>query len=286
VFYFVFRVLFVIVDCHVHIGFYGRTRNPLRDWGRVCLSALLDYLRERGVSRAVLLPCEGYERVYAGYGAFTEDVLCLQNFFPELFTAFCSIDPRDPNLGRKLRYYSELCYGFGEHKVGLPVDHYFNCRLYGLCGKYELPVLIHMDDYYNWDEIGLRGLERVVKKYSNTVFILHGPAWWREISRSVERTDYPSGCIVEEGRVQYLLREYDNVYADLSAFSGYNALARDLNYAKRFLIEFSHKLAYGSDLLDFFSPSKSLIGLLRSLNLPEFVYRRIFYGNIMGIVKK
>ena len=276
----------MIVDCHVHIGFYGRTRNPLRDWGRVCLSALLDYLRERGVSRAVLLPCEGYERVYAGYGAFTEDVLCLQNFFPELFTAFCSIDPRDPNLGRKLRYYSELCYGFGEHKVGLPVDHYFNCRLYGLCGKYELLVLIHMDDYYNWDEIGLRGLERVVKKYSNTVFILHGPAWWREISRSVERTDYPSGCIVEEGRVQYLLREYDNVYADLSAFSGYNALARDLNYAKRFLIEFSHKLAYGSDLLDFFSPSKSLIGLLRSLNLPEFVYRRIFYGNIMGIVKK
>lgn len=276
----------MIVDCHVHVGFYGRTRNPLRDWGRVCLSVLLDYLRERGVGRAVLLPCEGYERGYAGYGAFTEDILCLQMFFPELFVAFCSVDPRDPDLGRRLKYYSELCFGFGEHKVALPIGHYLNCRLYGLCGKYELPVLIHVDDYYNWDELGLRGLERVVREYSNTVFILHGPAWWREISSSVERIDYPRGRVVGEGRVQYLLREYDNVYADLSAFSGYNALARDLDYAKRFLVEFSRKLVYGSDLLDFFNPSKSLIRLLKSLDLPEVVYRRIFYENIMSITKR
>lgn len=276
----------MIIDSHVHIGYYGKTRNPLKDWGKVCLNVLLDYLYSKGVSKAILLPCESYERIYAGYGAFTEDALCLQWLFPETFMAFCSVDPRDFSLEFKIHYYSELCYGFGEHKVGLPIDHYLNQKVYSLCGKYELPVLIHMNDNYNYDTIGLRGLEHVAKKYSNTIFILHGPGWWREISSNVEKIDYPRGRISREGRVQYLLREYDNIYADLSAFSGYNALARDLDYAKHFLVEFSRKLVYGSDLLDFFNPRKSLLKLLVSLNLPDATYSKILHENILNIIKK
>ena len=41
--------------------------------------------------------------------------------------------------------------------------------------------------------------------------------------------------MVDGGVVPRLLREYDNLYADLSAHSGYNALKRDPAFARKFL---------------------------------------------------
>lgn len=46
-----------------------------------------------------------------------------------------------------------------------------------------------------------------------------------------------------------LLRAYPNLYADLSAGSGFNALNRDHQFAYSFLDEFQDKLMYGTDYL-------------------------------------
>jgi predicted TIM-barrel fold metal-dependent hydrolase len=44
-----------------------------------------------------------------------------------------------------------------------------------------------------------------------------------------------------------LLVEYPNMYADLSAGSGYGALSRDEAFAQDFLARFRHKLLFATD---------------------------------------
>ena len=46
-----------------------------------------------------------------------------------------------------------------------------------------------------------------------------------------------------------LLSEYPNVFGDLSASSGLNALTRDSGYAREFLARFQDKLLFGTDCL-------------------------------------
>ena len=58
----------------------------------------------------------------------------------------------------------------------------------------------------------------------------HGPTFWAEIANEVpeaERCSYPKGPVTEEGAVPRLMRQYGNLWADLSAMSGLNAVTRD-----------------------------------------------------------
>jgi len=45
-----------------------------------------------------------------------------------------------------------------------------------------------------------------------------------------------------------LLIKYPNLYADLSAGSGFNAISRDYEYGIKFLEEFQNKLVFGTDI--------------------------------------
>ena len=58
--------------------------------------------------------------------------------------------------------------------------------------------------------------------------------------------------MVEGGAVVRLMRQYPNLWADLSpaAGSGYNALARDPDYAVKFLHEFQDRLVRAGVELD------------------------------------
>ena len=275
----------MIIDFHVHVGNYGKTKSS-NVWAKVTLKVLLEYLDERGIDKAVLLAVESLERKMSGYCYYTSDVIEIYKKFPEKFIPFCSIDPREESLEEKLREYIDAgCKGFGEHKIKLPINHTYNLKLYRLCEKYEIPILIHTDSNYNFDTIGLKNLEEVVKEFSNLTFIMHGPGWWREISTNVSlEIAYPKGKVTP-GRVYHFLEEYENVYGDLSAYSGYNALARDLEHAKAFLVKFTNKLLYGSDLVDFFDPKISLIKLLKQLEIPENVRERILWKNAFELLK-
>ena len=53
---------------------------------------------------------------------------------------------------------------------------------------------------------------------------------------------------VKEGRIAQLMREYGNLYCDLSACSGMNALRRDPEYAAKFIEEFADRMLYGCDI--------------------------------------
>jgi len=141
------------------------------------------------------------------------------------------------------------CRGFGEHKAGLPIDDVRSIKIYRLCGKLGMPVLLHLDHVCNTDRPGLPGLERLARTIPATTFILHGQAWWAEIStNNANRSTYTTGAITS-GRMEVLLQTYPNLYADLSAGSAYNALTRDPAYTPGFLERNFSKLLLGTDYL-------------------------------------
>ena len=61
-------------------------------------------------------------------------------------------------------------------------------------------------------------------------------------------TGYPQGKVTGDGRIACLMREYPNLYGDMSAGSGGNAFMRDPAYAYRFIEEFADRLLFGTDI--------------------------------------
>ena len=75
------------------------------------------------------------------------------------------------------------------------------------------------------------------------------------------------------------LNQYPNLYADLSARSALNALQRDPEFAKGFLLEFQDRLLYGRDCFD-----NQLQVLIETLSLPNEVLAKIYAGNALRLV--
>ncbi|MCW4027591.1 MAG: amidohydrolase family protein [Candidatus Bathyarchaeota archaeon] len=275
------------IDCHTHIGQYKDVRwsGELAEWGNVTLEALTGFLDDLGVDRAVLLATYSWDmRNHLP----TEYVIEACREYPERLIPFCVVEVREKGSEEKLAEYKDMgCVGVGENTSKIPIDHKLNLKLYRRCGRLELPILIHMaispsDEYGALDNVKLEGLERVSKQHSDVTFIMHGPGWWRSISADIEDPEisYPAGEVEKPGSAVYLLENRENVCGDLSAASGYNALARDIGFARGLLERLSRKLLYGTDLKSLFEPEYSHIRLLEKANLSSKAYENIYHKNI------
>ena len=80
--------------------------------------------------------------------------------------------------------------------------------------------------------------------------------------------------MLPNGRLAPLLRQYRNLYADLSAGSGLRALQRDRSFGRAFLLEFQDKLLFGRDCFN-----AQLMDFLRTLELPAEAFDKIAYQN-------
>ena len=148
--------------------------------------------------------------------------------------------------------------GVGEFTTNIAFDDPKMLKLLEILEKYNLPLLFHMTpelgNYYGvYDEAGMPKLEYVLHKYPKMKIVAHSQPFWYEMTKHEsstpnERNAYPEGLIEEEGRVQELLRKYSNLYCDLSANSGGNAIMRDATYGYKFLEEFKDRLMFGTDL--------------------------------------
>jgi len=267
----------LLIDVHTHVG------NG--DWPTA--ENLVKSMDSLSIDKAIVLPIESQEAAITS----TDYVLSACSKFQERLIPFCCVDPRDtPDFPTKIRRYVDLgCKGFGEYKLKLYVDDPRSKKIYELCGKLDIPVLIHMDGTLNLD---IDRYERLLRDFASTMFIAHGPSWWREISRKVEPTEYyPKGKVEPGGKVDHILQEYPNAYADLSAGSGYNALNRDIEFAKRFVAKNYKKLLFGTDYgaqflsnLSFFQLHPHLI-LLKKLDLNETAYHAITHKNAERLLK-
>jgi predicted TIM-barrel fold metal-dependent hydrolase len=160
--------------------------------------------------------------------------------------------------------------GFGEHYgTGLMFDDPANMRLYEACAKVGLPVMFHMDDKQNKDTADFKHLENALKTHPNCIFIAHGPNWWKQFA---------------SGACERMLTNHANLYADLSAGSGANALSKDREHTSRFMIQHGKRLLFGTDCGWWSYGGKEKkpavqFELIKSLDIPDEVKALIYRGN-------
>ncbi len=130
-------------------------------------------------------------------------------------------------------------------------------------------------------KLDFASLRVVLKEYPMIKFIGHGPLFWQHISADGGKNvcARQQGAIQKEGLTCSFLRNYPNLYADISAPSGFHALNRDHAFSRRFLSEFSDKLLFGTDNYPLGHED-----LLKSLRLGPKIMKRLMGTNAEQIL--
>jgi len=284
----------MIIDAHNHPDWHGHD-----------LTKFLANMRQYSIDKTWLLSWEApadecdpsYHRVIpqvstTGPVSFAR---CLRyaEAAPEKFVLGYAPDPRRPEAIDLLEAAIDA-YGvrvYGELKLRMMYDDLDAIRMYRFCGKKGLPVTVHIDYEFDtgrryprpnwWYGGGFEPFERAVRTCPETIFLGHAPGFWSHISGDDKhhKEGYPKGRVIEGGRVIRLLRECPNLYCDLSAGSGHNALSRDPDFAKEFLLEFQDRVLYARDVFD-----NAHQEFLNGLGLPAEVLEKIYSSNALKLV--
>ena len=216
--------------------------------------------------------------------------------YPNRLIPFCTVDLTKPDIPERIEEFVRLGgRGYGEHKVQLRVDDPGAKEVYQTCGELGIPVLVHLGYEANGWNLDINGFENVVSEFPKTTFIAHGEGWWRQISGEVPRSSvpledaYPTGKVKPGGKVDRILQNNRNVYGDLSAWSGSNALSRDLEFAREFVKRHKDILLFGTDYYErkftppllVYTPFK----VIDELELSEEIYRAIIHENAANLLK-
>lgn len=279
-----------IIDIHQHVGYTGRADD-----------ALIAHQRAMGATMTVLLPagrpiaspsthdgvanglqaqCLGNEACYQLARAHTDAYTFAANEVPDLPDATAVI-------GGYLRRGAVM---IAEQKFGVECDSPEMERIYRLAEEHHVPVLMHWQfQMYNY---GFERFHRVLEKYPRVAFIGHAQTWWGHIDRN--HTDqtvmYPKGPVARGGLTDRYLADYPNMYGDLSAGSGLNALTRDEAFTREFLVRHQDKLLFGSDCTDVAGTGSGclgaqIIGAVRRLAADKRIERKLLYGNAKRVLR-
>jgi predicted TIM-barrel fold metal-dependent hydrolase len=231
------------------------TGTPANQWGapvfdlhfhlRPQPAANLAHLDGVGITKANLLT----------RGAALEQVKALQAAAPGRFTWFNSYDVAKPDAEQVLtQAVKDGAQGFGELKFHVAADGPELRRMYALAADLCVPLLIHfqeVDHFPNegtWSTGYARTFESILKAYPRSTFIGHADAFWANVSADYRNeAAYPTGPIERGGVTDKLLGEHANLFGDLSANSGNNAMSRDAAFTADFLKRHQDKLLFGSD---------------------------------------
>lgn len=222
-----------LLDLHQHTNYVGRTDEEL-----------IAHQAFHGVTQTVLLPGAGWMLSEVGDNA---SCAALQAKHPELFVRFACSDVAESRTPDVLRgNVRRGAIGFGELKFHVAIDSPEMHRVYKLAEELGVPVLMHFEfETYN---TGIERMESILKTYPRVNFLMHAQTWWGNISADLDPTIlYPTGPVKPGGLCDRLLSDYANIYGDLSAGSGANALTRDPDFTRGFLQRHSRKLIWGSD---------------------------------------
>lgn len=212
---------------------------------------------------------------------------------PARFILGFAPDPRRPQAVDHLQAAMDT-YGvrvYGELKLRMAYDNPDALRMFRFCGEKGLPVIVHIDYELPavspfprpnwWYGGGIDALARALAACPDTIFLGHAPGFWAHISGDdrFDKEAYPGGKVLPGGKLISLLHQYGNLYCDISAGSGCNALARDPEFARMFLSEFQDRILYGRDLF-----SNQHQEFLNSLELPATILDKIYAGNALKLV--
>lgn len=249
------------IDIHSHVTAFPQYAPDCKWQGRFCSAEeMIKIYDELNIEKGVILPLNAAEGQMTPMTS--EAAKWVADKYPERFLWFCSIDPRalsnkvDCNLSPLFAHYKKLgALGVGEITCQLYADDPKLDNMFSYAEEYEMPVLIHIATKFDGgygivDEAGLPRIERMLKKHPRLNIIGHSQPFWAEISCDCpenERGGRPQGKVTE-GRLSQLLREYPNLWCDVSAGSGANAFMRDPDFAEGFFEEFSDRILYGCDV--------------------------------------
>src|SRR5215831_7399996 len=219
-----------ILDIHSHL--------------RQGLDANMVHMEGCGVTNAVLLT----------RGSVGEQVKAIQAKYPNRFVWSASADITKPDAAEVLtKAVKEGAQGLGEIKFHVEADGPELQRMYALAAELDVPILAHFQEVPHFEgegvfSTGFKEFEAVLKAYPKTQFIGHADAFWANVSADyANEAAYPAGKIKRGGITDKLLGDYPNLFADLSANSGNNALSRDPEFTEGFLKRHESKLIFGSD---------------------------------------
>jgi predicted TIM-barrel fold metal-dependent hydrolase len=298
----------MLIDMHAHIGDLRKSVDQPRQ--PMTVDDLLRRLDREAIDRAVLLPWPPCPEAIVFPGLFSEtpDIVSQARAaaaHTDRLIPFGNADPRwggnsaDTDFGWLLEQFMDMgCIGMGEVSANIPFDDPRTINLFRQCGERGLPVTIESSapgsGYYGFvDDVGSPRLERLLKEAGDTIVIGHGPGFWAEMGSPLtveDKAGYPSGPLQNEGSLWRLFRTYQNLYADLSANSGYNALTRDPEEGIRFLTEFQERLMFGTDVCfdNFESPTpiqKYLEKLVFDGRLDREAFDKIAFRNALEVLR-
>jgi predicted TIM-barrel fold metal-dependent hydrolase len=220
-----------VVDCHHHLR-----RTP---------EANIAHLDGCGMSNALALARDNSAEAMHELGAK----------HPGRFVGwFASTDITKPEAeGLLTAAVKNGASGFGEIKFHVEAAGPELRRMYALAAELNVPILVHFQEVPHTPtegvfSTGFKNFEAMLKAYPKTHFIGHADAFWANVSADYANdAAYPTGPIKRGGVTDKLLSDYANLYGDLSANSGNNALSRDPEFTDGFLKRHQDKLIFGSD---------------------------------------
>jgi len=271
-----------ILDFHCHTLHLGRTNEQL-----VAHQAALD------VGKTVLLPGAGW---LLGRIGGNEHCAELAKTNPDHFVLFANADSAEDDAVATLdTWLKGDAHGIGEQKFKVPVDGKEMRRIFDLAREHKAPVLVHFEhEMYN---LGIQNFAKILGEYHDVTFLGHAQTWWGNIGADLDQTDmYPTGPVNPGGLTDRLLADYPNIYGDLSAGSGRNAITREADFARGFVERHQDKLVWGSDCpcpdakgtgrSDHKCVAATCLAALKNLAPSDEVYKKITWGNgakILGI---
>jgi predicted TIM-barrel fold metal-dependent hydrolase len=219
-----------VIDTHLHL--------------RSGVDANHVHMQGCGVSHAVLRARDGA----------VDQIAAMQAKYPKTFIWTASVDAANPEAVTLLTAAVKAgARGFGEIKSHVEADGPELRRLYALAAELNVSIMVHFQEVPHFAAegvfaTGFKRFEAVLKAFPKTTFIGHADAFWANVSADYANdVDYPSGPIVRGGVTDKLLGDYANLFGDLSANSGNNALSRDTAFTRDFLARHQDKLLFGSD---------------------------------------
>lgn len=239
-----------VIDIHQHIHYHERTDEQM-----------LAHQRAMGITTTILLPSgrpvnspsthNGISNGLQAEAGGSAECYCFAQKHRKEFLFGANNVPDLPDAIPEIEKYLKLgAVVIGELKFGVECDSPEMQKIYQLAQTYNVPVLMHWQyKMYNYD---FERFYKMLEKYPKVNFIGHAQTWWANIDKNHKDQSvlYPKGPVTAGGITDRYLSDYPNMYGDLSAGSGLNALTRDEEHAKDFLERHQDKLVYGSDCED------------------------------------
>ena len=195
-----------------------------------------------------------------------------------------------PDMQKELEKYLKAdAVIIGEQKFKVACDSKFVWAVAEVAQEFSVPMLLHFQ--HNTYNLGIENFHKTLEKFPKVNFIGHAQAWWGNIDKKhIQKINYPQGKVTPGGITDKLLSNYENMFGDLSAGSGLNALIRDEAHTKEFFDRHQNQLLYGSDCADSIGrgpgcQGSRTIDAVRRISKTKKIERKLLFENSKKLFK-